>query len=179
VLGLPAEVTRQGAPLKGATSTGITELPEAFRNVDWTKEAALGDAKNGATLYAGRGCTVCHPAKAGDIGGGGPSLVGAGNRFNVPYLVESIITPNKTVSPIFRWTLVTKKDGTGIAGLITSETGTEIEILLPAGVRQTVPKTDVAKREMQDRSPMPEGLIQNATELRDLLAYLMSLKDEK
>jgi hypothetical protein len=61
---------------------------------------------------------------------------------------------------------VTKKDGTSIAGLITSETGPEIEILLPAGVRQTVAKADVAKREMQDRSPMPESLIQNATELR-------------
>lgn len=177
LLGLPTEAAAQGKPLAGATSVGITELPEAFRTIDWTKEVAGGDAKRGAEIFATRGCTVCHAAKPGDTGGGGPALIGAGSRFNVAYLVEAIITPNKTVSPIFRWTLVTKKDGTSLAGLITAETGAELELLLPAGVRQPLKKEDVAKREVQDRSPMPEGLIQTPAELRDLLAYLLSLKE--
>ncbi len=176
-LGLPGDATVTAAPLKGATSTGITELPEAFKTVDWPKEAAAGDARKGAALFAERGCAVCHSAKAGDPGGGGPSLAGAGSRFSVAYLVESVITPNKTVSPIFRWSLVTKKDGTAVAGLITSETAAELELLLPAGIHQTVKKDDVAKRELQDRSPMPEGLIQTPAELRDLLAYLLALKE--
>ena len=179
LLGLPADQATQGTPLQGATSTGITELPEAFRAVDWSKEAVTGDPRKGAALFSGRGCAVCHVAKAGDTGGGGPSLAGAGSRFNIPYLVESVITPNKVVSPIFKWTLLTKKDGISIAGLITSETGAQLEVLLPSGVSQTLKKDDIAKRELQDRSPMPEGLIQNPDELRDLLAYLMSLKEEK
>lgn len=178
ILGLPATEVAQGAPLKGASSAGITELPDAFKGMDWIKEVAAGDRSNGATLFTQRGCAVCHAAKPGDTGGGGPSLVGAGSRFSIPYLVESVITPNKTVSPIFRWTLVTKKDGSAIAGLITGETGAEIELLLPAGIHQTVRKEEVAQREQQDRSPMPEGLIQTPAELRDLIAYLMSLKEE-
>ncbi|MDB5319904.1 MAG: heme-binding protein, partial [Phycisphaerales bacterium] len=179
ILGLPAETIAKAKPLKGATSTGITELPEVFKAVDWPKEVIHGDPVAGAKLFTDRGCAACHASKSGDVGGGGPSLIGAGTRFTVPYLVESVITPNKTVSPIFKWTMVTKKDGDDVAGLITSETGAELELLLPSAIRETIKKSDIAKRELQDRSPMPEGLIVNPTELRDLLAYLATLKEDK
>jgi putative heme-binding domain-containing protein len=179
ILGIKDAKLAQATPIQGATSTGITELPTAFAKVDWTKEVPRGDAARGAKLFTERGCAICHAAKAGDNGGGGPSLIGAGTRFTVPYLVESVITPNKTVSPIFKWTMVTKTDGSAIAGLITSETAAELELLLPAGIRQNIRIKDIAKRELQDRSPMPEGLIQTPDDLRDLLSYLLSLKEVK
>ena len=87
-----------------------------------------------------------------------------------------MITPNKTVSPIFRWTLVTNKDGTKLAGLITGETADDLEFLLPTGVRKNLKKSEIVTREQEDRSPMPEGLISTPAELRDLLAYLLSFK---
>lgn len=179
VLGLPTEAAAKAKPLKGATSTGITELPEAFKAVDWPREVLHGDPVAGAKLFTDRGCAACHASKSKDAGGGGPSLIGAGSRFTVPYLVESVITPNKTVSPIFKWTMVTKKDGDQIAGLITSETGADLELLLPSAIRETIKKSDIAKRELQERSPMPEGLIATPAELRDLLAYLVTLKEDK
>ena len=40
-------------------------------------------------------------------------------------------------------------------------------------------KDSIAKREMQDRSPMPEGLIATSDDLRDLLAYLVGLKESE
>ncbi len=179
ILGISTGAAAQAVPLKGAVSTGNTEMPAQFKTQDWAKEAAQGDRQKGAALFISHGCSTCHAVKAGDVGGGGPSLAGAGSRFSVAYLVESVITPNKTVSPIFRWTMVSKKDGSSIAGLVTSETAGEIELLLPAGIRQTIRKEEIAKRELQDRSPMPEGLIQAPEELRDLLAYLISLKENK
>jgi len=163
-------------PIANARVTGTTELPEAFRNFDWQKEAERGDAKKGQDLFTTRGCAVCHEIKPGDKGGGGPSLAGAASRFNVAYLVESVMTPNKTVAPMFRWTLVHFKDDEEIAGLVTGETSDEIDLLLPAGVHRAVKKSDIAKREIQDRSPMPEGLIQTPAELRDLLAFLLAQK---
>jgi putative heme-binding domain-containing protein len=179
ILGLNMNLAVKGTPLKGAVTTGITELPEAFKTVDWSKEVAQGDARVGAKLFTDRGCMTCHASKPADPGGGGPSLAGAGVRFTIPYLVESVITPNKTVSPIFKWTMVTEKSGDSSAGLITSETGDEIELLLPTGIRETIKKADIATRELQDRSPMPEGLITTPAELRDLLSYLMTLKEDK
>jgi len=168
--------TPTNTPIANALTTGIIELPETFRNFDWQTEAARGDTKKGQELFATRGCAVCHEIKSGDKGGGGPSLAGAGSRFNVAYLVESVITPNKTVAPMFRWTLVRFKDDEEVAGLVTGETSDEIDLLLPAGVHRPVRKGDIAKREIQDRSPMPEGMIQTPAELRDLLAFLLSQK---
>src|SRR6267142_553994 len=168
--------TPTNTPIANALTTGIIELPETFRNFDWQTEAARGDIKKGQELFTTRGCVVCHEIKSGDKGGGGPSLAGAGSRFNVAYLVESVITPNKTVAPMFRWTLVRFKDDEEVAGLVTGETSDEIDLLLPAGVHRAVRKGDIAKREIQDRSPMPEGMIQTPAELRDLLAFLLSQK---
>jgi len=168
--------TPTNTPIANALTTGIIELPETFRNFDWQTEAARGDTKKGQELFTTRGCAVCHEIKSGDKGGGGPSLAGAGSRFNVAYLVESVITPNKTVAPMFRWTLVRFKDDEEVAGLVTGETSDEIDLPLPAGVHRAVRKGDIAKREIQDRSPMPEGMIQTPAELRDLLAFLLSQK---
>ena len=103
-------------------------------------------------------------------------LAGAGSRFTVQYIVESVITPNKVVAPQFRWTLAKLQNGDVVAGLITSETASEVEFLLPAGLRRTVKKTDIVSRELQERSPMPEGLILNPAELRDLVAFLFAQK---
>ncbi len=167
---------RTNAPIANARVTGTIELPEAFRNLDWQKEAERGDAKKGQELFTTRGCAVCHEIKPGDKGGGGPSLTGAGSRFNVAYLVESVMTPNKTVAPMFRWTLVRLKDDEEVAGLVTGETSDEIDLLLPAGIHRAVRKSAIAKREIQDRSPMPEGLVQTPAELRDVLAFLLSQK---
>jgi putative heme-binding domain-containing protein len=164
------------APIANARVTGTIELPEAFRNLDWQKEAERGDAKKGQDLFTTRGCAVCHEIKPGDKGGGGPSLTGAGSRFNVAYLVESVMTPNKTVAPMFRWTLVHLKDDEEIAGLVTGETSDEIDLLLPNGIHRAVRKSAISKREIQERSPMPEGLVQTPAELRDLLAFLLSQK---
>ncbi len=177
VLGLHEPTAPQGSALTNATTTGATELPEAFRHFDWTKEVAQSDVKKGQELFNTRGCAVCHSTKVGDQGSGGPTLIGAGSRFTVSYFVESIITPNKTISPIFRWTLLRLKDGEELAGLITSETGNEVEVLLPAAVRRSVKKNDIVSRELQNRSPMPEGIIQTPAELRDLIAFLLAQKE--
>jgi hypothetical protein len=63
-----------------------------------------------------------------------------------------------------------------VTGLITSETASEVEFLLPAGLRRTVKKAEIDSRELQERSPMPEGLILNPAELRDLVAFLFAQK---
>ena len=54
--------------------------------------------------------------------------------------------------------------------------GHRIDLLLPSAIHRTVRKNAIANREIQDRSPMPEGLIQTPAELRDLLAFLLSQK---
>ncbi len=176
LLGLGSRAAGNSALALNATNTGSTDWPPAFRDLDWTKLAAGGDPKKGQALFATRGCATCHSIRDGDIGSGGPSLKGAASRFSLAYIAESIMVPNKVVSPIYRWTFLKLKNGEDTSGLITGETATEIEVLLPSTVRQTIKKNDIAVRELQNRSPMPEGLIRTPAELADLLAFFNSEK---
>jgi hypothetical protein len=77
---------------------------------------------------------------------------------------------------MFRWTLVRFKGDEDIDGLVTGETSDEIDLLLPAAIHRTVKKSAITKGEIQDCSPMAEGLIRTPAELRELLAFLLSQK---
>ncbi|HWD20032.1 MAG TPA: hypothetical protein VHB20_12215 [Verrucomicrobiae bacterium] len=153
-----------------------TNLPAAFREFDWAKEAAAGNPQRGHEMFLSRGCNRCHSIAAGDGGSGGPSLAGAGSRFNVPYLAESVMAPNAVVSPLFRWTALQLTGGEEINGLVVNETSEELTLLLPSTERRVIRQDQVESRQVQNRSPMPEGLINTPADLRDLLAFLTSLR---
>jgi putative heme-binding domain-containing protein len=105
----------------------------------------------------------------------GPST-GAAARFTVPYLVESVLLPNKMVSPVFRATAVVTKDGKTVSGLVVGETGEKLDLLLTDATRKTIPKSEIEERKLQETSPMPAGLVKTPDELRDLLVYILSVR---
>jgi len=179
VLGLPATASVDPPAIKNLKQgvTRRTEMAPQFTGKNWAIEAAHGDPVKGKELFHGRGCANCHSVQPGDQGGGGPSLAGAASRFNVDYLVESILVPNKVVSPLYRSTIVKLKSGDAVNGLVTSETGGALELLVPSGVHQTVIKSDVVARRLEDQSPMPDDLISEPAELRDVLAFLSQQKE--
>jgi hypothetical protein len=63
-----------------------------------------------------------------------------------------------------------------VSGLVTSETSDVLELLVPSGVHQSLKKSDIGARRIEDQSPMPDDLIVDPTELRDLLAFLLGQK---
>jgi putative heme-binding domain-containing protein len=153
---------------------GQTEIAPEMLMIDWSKEAGRGNTANGRKLFAALTCSKCHAITADQQGGGAPSLAGAGVRFTVPYLVESILLPSKQVADVFRSTEVTTKRGRTFTGLVVSETADRLELLLPDASRQTVLKKEIGERKVLNVSPMPAGLVKKPDELRDLLAYLLS-----
>jgi hypothetical protein len=50
-------------------------------------------------------------------------------------------------------------------------------VLLPSTVRRTIKKSLIATRELQNRSPMPEGLVKTPSELGDVLAFFLTQKE--
>jgi len=166
-------------PIAGAVASTATELPPEYRGYsdkDWAAAAAAGNPDKGRKTFTSHGCIACHAIRESDAGGGGPSLANAGTRFSATYLAESILVPNKVVAPAFRWTALTLSDDDDIAGLVVGETSTKLELLLANGTRRAIDKQKITSRQIQDRSPMPEGLVRTPDELNDLLAYLMSNK---
>lgn len=164
--------------LKNATAAGNAPLDPTFLQTDWTAASQSGDVARGKKLFAaeGLGCAKCHAIRADQPVTGGPSLADAAKRFTIPHLVESILAPSRVLSPVFRATLVVTKDGKQTIGLAIGETGEKLELLLPDAKRITIARSEIEESKLQDISPMPAGLVKQPDELRDLLAFLLSVQ---
>jgi putative heme-binding domain-containing protein len=155
-------------------SSESMEIPPEFAKVDWEKALQTGNAQHGRQLFDSLGCSKCHAITNDAPGGGGPSLAGAGKRFTVPYIVESVLLPSKVVSPLFRFTVIRLKSGDILGGLVVSETADVLDLRLQDTTLKTISKSDIDARKQEDRSPMPQGLVRTPEELKDLLAFILS-----
>ena len=88
-----------------------------------------------------------------------PSLEGAGRRFTVPYLVESVLLPNRKISPVFRSSVIATTRGKVVTGLVVSETGQVVTVLTPEAKRVEIPKGEIETRKTQNISAMSGGLV--------------------
>ena len=172
----PLDAGGLAARLKEAAKGGKQKVGAAFLDVDWTTEATRGDKARGKKLFAasGIGCAKCHAAKGLAAVPGAPSLTGAGKRFTVQYLVESVLLPNRRISPVFRSTVIVTSKGKVVTGLVVGETGQAVTVLTPEAKRVEISKGEIEERKTQNVSAMPAGLVKTPRELRDLLAYLLA-----
>ena len=176
-LTLPDQLDSQTLAKRLAEAKGadvLTEIPPQFAKIDWTQEYKRGNRAHGHQLFDSLGCSKCHAISNDAPGGGGPSLADAGKRFTVQYVVESILLPNKVVSPLFRWTVLRLNDGQVFNGLVIDETADKIDMRMPDTTLKTFSKSAVSARRQEDHSPMPQGLVRTPEELRDLLAFVLA-----
>ncbi|MCH9021711.1 MAG: c-type cytochrome, partial [Planctomycetes bacterium] len=122
-------------------------------------------------------CLSCHRFK-NEGGAAGHDLTGAGNRFSVAELLESIVHPSRVISDEYQATEITLKKGDFIIGRIEGEDDSKLVIRTHPLAAETmeVSKEDIVERKLSPISQMPVGLISILTreEVFDLLAYLRS-----
>lgn len=159
--------------LKSASGQTGSELSAEFINVDWPKAVAEADPSQGRRLFEKLGCVKCHAVSADAPAIGGPSLADAEKRFTLPYLVESVLLPSKQMSPLFRRSSIETTAGQVLTGLVVSETADALELLQADGTHRTIPKSEIERRELQELSPMPAGIVKTPAELSELVAYLL------
>jgi quinoprotein glucose dehydrogenase len=140
---------------------------------------AGGDAELGKRIFQERedvGCLRCHAIKR--IGGTvGPDLGGISKRQPREYLLESVLFPNKQIAAGFENVVIVLKNGNSHAGLVKSETDTELLIESPEEGQVKIKKSEIEKRN-RGLSPMPEEISKLLTkrEVRDVVEYLSTLK---
>jgi len=145
----------------------------------WRECLQGGNAEAGKQTFIERqdaACFRCHKIN-GEGGEVGPEMAGLGQRQTREYILESILFPNKNISPGFEAVLVTLKNGTSYAGMIKSETATQLVINSPEDGPITVKKADIQARD-HGLSAMPEelGNILSKQDLRNLVEFLSTLK---
>jgi len=160
--------------LKTATLSADEKIPPAFADMDWNTAYQKGKASAGKKLFTARGCIACHLAPDDGKGGSiGPSLVDVHTRFSPQYLAESILLPNRFVSPNFHPTSLTMKDGTVHTGFIEKD-GELVELRMITGMVMKLAGARISKRATSHQSMMPAGLVQSPVEMNHLLAYMLN-----
>lgn len=143
--------------------------------------ALKGDATRGAALLSATGklaaCQACHLIR-GQGRHLGPELSRIGAEQNASQILESLLSPSKTIAPQYRLTVLELKDGRTQSGFVSARTRAEISLTNPTGQMVKIRAGNIVTEKTLPTSLMPEGQLQSLTpqEAADLLAYLTSLK---
>jgi putative heme-binding domain-containing protein len=139
-----------------------------------------GNVENGRRIFYNSGaanCIQCH--KIGERAGGeaGPKLDGMGKRQDAAYILESIVNPSAKLAAGYSAIAVTMNDGTIVAGMLMKETETEVVVRDITTNKETIClKSDIKTLPPAMSTMPPMGAILSKAEIRDLVAFLSSLK---
>lgn len=188
MVNVPAELREEMDKISGEMMTVKKELPRAEgpgQNYAIEDILKLAEGKlkgrnfeRGHKMFQAGLCSTCHQF-AGEGGGVGPDITGAGNRYSLKDLLENIIEPSKTISDQYESTLIEKADGSSLVGRITLEGDEKIKVvenpLDPDAVTEVV-VNDIKARTKYPISAMPPALLNsmNQEEVLDLVAFLLS-----
>ena len=141
----------------------------------WKACLVGGNAEAGKKVFVERAevsCVRCHKVQ-GEGGEVGPELTGLGKKNGRAYLLTSILYPNAAIASGFENVLVNLKGGQSYAGVIKSETATELVLNSAEDGLITVKKSEITSRE-KGLSGMPEGFgdLLSKQDIRNLIEYL-------
>ena len=121
-------------------------------------------------------CVACHRFESDEGSEVGPHLKKVGEQRTPAEIAESLINPSAKIVPGFGFETLTLKSGEVLAGSVLSETPLALRLRQADGVMKEVAPGAVASR-TPPISMMPPMLgILTPDELRDVVAYLASLK---
>jgi len=145
----------------------------------WWSARAGGDPAEGAELFFGKtelSCVRCHKV---DRAGGevGPDLTLIGKENDPRYLLEAVCLPDATIAKGYETAVIANEDGQVITGIVKTENDEFVELTQADGSQRRIFQDEIVVRK-KGKSSMPADLAKliSPRELRDLVAYLSSLK---
>jgi putative heme-binding domain-containing protein len=140
-----------------------------------------GDPKRGRTVFRDNRalCITCH--RIGSEGDSiGPDLSRIGATRTPADLLEAIVVPSASFARGFEPFIVSTTKGQIHAGIISRQTSDAVFLRKADRSEVRIPRSEVEEVTPSKESIMPKGLdgILTTEEMRDLIAYLASLKAE-
>jgi putative membrane-bound dehydrogenase-like protein len=171
------EIRAQAAPLLKRLEVD-TEKQKA-RLAELEPLLAGGDAPRGRDVFFGKkvACSTCHTVQS-QGGRVGPDLSKIASIRTGRDLLESVVFPSASFARGYEPYLIRTRDGAILDGLIARETADAIYLFTADRTEKRVPRASIELLQMGKTSIMPQGLEAQLSreELRDLLAFLTSLK---
>lgn len=127
-------------------------------------------------LFSAVQCVKCHSVDK-EGGNAGPDLKGVGNRLKPEAILESLIVPGAVVVPGFGTATVTLKDGSSVTGFLTRKADDgALTIRKADNTEAQIPADRITQFTPPVSSMPPMGAALTREDLRDIVAYLTSLK---
>jgi quinoprotein glucose dehydrogenase len=171
-------------------STGSADLKNKFKEVSarlspdeltasYAGSLTGGDANRGRNIFFRNQQAQCMKCHSYDDRGGnaGPRLNGVAVRLAREQILEALISPSARLAPGFGMVSIEKKDGKTVSGLLMEDTRTSIVLKLGDQPNQVIPKDQVAKRTNSPSSMPDMKAILSKKEIRDVVSFLSTLKE--
>ena len=137
-------------------------------------DGVKADPKKGKNLFI-QNCSSCHRigANGKDIG---PDLTRINKKYDKSSLLNAIINPNASIVFGYEPWLIDTKEGDTFYGFLLAD-NKSIVIKDVVGVKHTIQKNDITKREKQSKSIMPSAASMGLSnvDLANLIGYLTAL----
>lgn len=125
--------------------------------------------------HAGAQCVRCHAieGRGGDVG---PDLTTVAAGLTREQLLQALVDPGARISPGYGTVSLTLQDGQTTRGIVREETDTHLTLQPVEGEPRQIAKTEIAERQDAPSSMPPMGLVLNRREIRDVVAFLTTLR---
>lgn len=139
-----------------------------------------GDTRRGRSIFMNNStaqCVRCHA-----IGGGGgtvgPDLSHIASTLTREQLLRALVDPSARLAPGYGSVTVTLSDGQVVNGILMEEHAKEIILKTADAEPLRIPLSRISKRENMSSGMPPMGSMLSKRELRDVIAFLVSLKNQ-
>lgn len=168
-LGIDLDAIRAEAKLPRVGSMPVSDVLDAV-----TK--AQGESRRGQQLFTQLSCTACHTVNPAEPLKG-PFLGTIANTYRRREVAEAILLPNKTIAQGFVANHFELKDGIELDGFVVREAADAVTIRTITAQEHKIFVAQIARREKQEKSLMPEGLVAtlSVNDFASLLDYLEGL----
>ncbi|REK22869.1 MAG: hypothetical protein DWQ42_16295 [Planctomycetota bacterium] len=173
----PDEVFEAAKPLM--TRLAEAQQQQAQRLAELMPQITGGNPQKGREVFFSNkaACATCHRIR-GEGAEVGPDLSLIGRIRRERDLLESIIYPSSTIANGYDRFMVLHEDGLTYDGVISKETVDAVYVRRQSKEDVRIPRDQIEAMDVQQLSLMPQGLEKQISteQLRDLIAYLLSLK---
>jgi quinoprotein glucose dehydrogenase len=140
-----------------------------------------GDVDRGRWIFYNHGaaqCVQCHKGEARRKAGGvaGPDLRNVGGQYDREYLLESLLLPNARIAEGYSPISLTLEDGTVISGMLGRQDEKSLTVIDGEGESRTYLRERIRENSDPLSTMPPMGTLLDKPEMRDLVAYLATLK---
>lgn len=139
-----------------------------------------GDAKRGRSILFSdqtAQCMKCHSID--DFGANvAPRLNGIGKRISRKQILEALINPSARIAPGFGFVAVDLEDGESITGILQEENDAELVLKIGNQPDTVIHKARIVKRTNFNSSMPDMSNFLTKREIRDLVSFLATLKEE-